>query len=108
VLYLIMYITVHQSVSQTGGTTYLVPLCTILCWLLNFLLPHHHCLHNVMSLFRYKVVGIKILLLKSNKCTSLVMSTLNKIKVTIKSHNKNSNMFRITQEPSSGSPPVLG
>jgi hypothetical protein len=49
-----------------------------------------------------------ILLLKSNKSTPLVMSTLHKIKVTIKSYNKNSNMFRFTQEPSSGSPPVLG
>jgi hypothetical protein len=48
------------------------------------------------------------LLLKSNKCTLLVTSTLNKIKVTIKSYNINSNMFRFTQEPSSGSPPVLG
>jgi hypothetical protein len=50
----------------------------------------------------------KIILLISKKCTLLVTSTLNKIKVTIKSNNKNSNMFRFTQEPSSGSPPVLG
>lgn len=53
VLYLIMYITVYQSVSQIGGTTYLVSLCTILCCLLHFLLPHHQCLHNVVSPFRY-------------------------------------------------------
>jgi hypothetical protein len=53
-------------------------------------------------------VPVKILLLKSNKCTLLVTSTLNKIRFTIKSYNKNSNMFRSTQEPSSGSRPVLG
>jgi hypothetical protein len=63
---------------------------------------------GTIFMFAPCIFSIKILLLKSNKFTSLVTSTLNKIKVTIKSHNKNSNMFRFTQEPSSGSPPVLG
>jgi hypothetical protein len=54
------------------------------------------------------ILNVKILLLESNKCKLLVTSTVNKIKVTVKSYNKNSNMFRFTQEPSSGSLPVLG
>jgi hypothetical protein len=42
-----------------------------------------------LYLYVCTVHSIKILLLKSNKCTLLVTSTLNKIKVTIKSYNKN-------------------
>jgi hypothetical protein len=60
----------------------------------------------VTFMFAPCIFSIKILLLKSNKCTFLVTSTLNKIRVTIKRYNKNSNMFPFTQEPSSGSPPV--
>jgi hypothetical protein len=39
---------------------------------------------SFIFMFAPCICSIKILLLKSNKCTLLVMSTLNKIKVTIK------------------------
>jgi hypothetical protein len=44
---------------------------------------------QVVFMFAPCIFSIKILLLKSNKCTLLVASTLNKIKVTTKSYNKN-------------------
>ena len=61
VLHLIMSITLYQSMSQTAGTTYFVPLCPISCCLLHYLLPHHLCLHNIVSLLRYSCDTLSML-----------------------------------------------
>jgi len=61
VLHTIMCITVYQSMSQTAGTMYFVPLCPMLCCLLHCLLPHHLCLHNIVSLLRYNCDTLNVL-----------------------------------------------
>jgi hypothetical protein len=64
---------------------------------------------SLLSIFMFApcIFSIKILLLKSNKCTLLVMSTLNKIKVTLKVTIKTPTCFGSRRNHHQGVPQCL-